>query len=163
MLGGSSLSLVPGVTPKKQNEPNFDFFNYAGIIRPVKIYSTPKSYIKDATIVPRVDGENAVVSYKIDAVGEGTVSLSVYAECGTLVATADGAEGIFTIENARLWQPLNAYLYTTKITFGEDCYEQTFGVRTIEVKGTQFLINGRPFYFKGLAKHEDSKLSWERY
>lgn len=155
MLGGL-LPDVPGVTLKKQNTPNFDFFNYAGIIRPVKIYSTPKSYIKDVTIVPAVDGKNAVVSYKIDTVGEGNVSLIVYAECGKVVARAEGAKGTFTIENARLWQPLNAYLYTTNIIFGEDCYQQTFGVRTIEVSGTQFLINGRPFYFKGFGKHEDS-------
>lgn len=155
MLGGM-LPAVPGVTSKKQNAPNFDFFNYAGLIRPVKIYSTPKSYIKDVTLVPAVDGEKAVVAYQIDTVGKGEVSLTIYAECGTVVASAKGAKGTFILENARLWQPLNAYLYTAKIMFGEDCYEQTFGVRTIEVKGTQFLINGKPFYFKGFGKHEDS-------
>ncbi|MEJ7398403.1 sugar-binding domain-containing protein, partial [Staphylococcus epidermidis] len=31
------------VTPV--NVPNFDFFNYSGIHRPVKIYSTPQTYI----------------------------------------------------------------------------------------------------------------------
>lgn len=155
MLGGV-LPELPGVTPKKQNAPNFDFFNYAGINRPVKIYSTPMSYIQDVTIVPQVDGKNAVVSYQIDTIGEGNVSLTIYSECGTVVAETEGAKGSFTIENARLWQPLNAYIYTAKIAFGEDCYEQAFGVRTVEVKGTQFLINGKPFYFKGFGKHEDS-------
>lgn len=37
-----------------------------------------------------------------------------------------------------------------------DEYRQTFGIRTVAAHGTQFLINGRPFYFKGAAKHEDS-------
>ena len=41
-------------------------------------------------------------------------------------------------------------------TFGEDIYEETFGIRTVKVEGTQFLINGKPFYFKGFGKHEDS-------
>lgn len=48
------------------------------------------------------------------------------------------------------------YLYTARVTYGEDVYEQTFGIRTVEVKGTRFLINGEPFYFKGFGKHEDS-------
>ena len=33
-------------------DENFDFFNYAGLHRPVKIYSTPHSYIRDIEIVP---------------------------------------------------------------------------------------------------------------
>ena len=155
MLGGM-LPEVPGVTPKKQNAPNFDFFNYAGITRPVKIYSTPKNYIRDISIVPKVNGENAEVSYSVDAVGNEEVSLTVYSESGEVVAEAYGNEGSFIINNVHLWQPLNAYLYTAKINFGEDCYEQTFGVRSIEVRGTEFLINGKPFYFKGFGKHEDS-------
>jgi beta-glucuronidase len=155
MLGGL-LPAVTGVTVKKQNAPNFDFFNYAGIIRPVKIYSTPKSYIKDICFVPKIEGNNAVVSYNVDTVGEGDLSITIFSESGTVVATAKGSNGSFSIENATLWQPLNAYLYTAKINFADDIYEQPFGVRSVEVKGTQFLINGNPFYFKGFGKHEDS-------
>jgi len=29
-------------------------------------------------------------------------------------------------------------------------------VRTVEARGTQFLINGEPFYFRGFGKHEDA-------
>ncbi len=54
-------------------------------------------------------------------------------------------------------EPLDAYLYTLRVQCGEDEYEEPFGIRTVEVKGTQFLINGRPFYFKGYGKHEDSE------
>lgn len=156
MMSGGLIPSIPGVTPKKQNNPNFDFFNYAGITRPVKVYSTPINYIKDISIVPSVDGNEATIAYSIDQVGEGEVTLSVYSQCGVLVANASGQTGTFTINDVHLWQPLNAYLYTAKINFGEDCYEQTFGVRTVEVKGNQFLINGKPFYFKGFGKHEDS-------
>jgi len=135
---GSPAPNIPGLTPKKKNHPNFDFFNYAGIIRPVKLYSTPVDYIRDITIVPKVEGNDAIVSYEIDTVGQGEISLEVYSECGKLVAQAKGHSSTFKIENVRLWQPLNAYIYTVKIRFGEDSYEQTFGVRTVEVKGISF-------------------------
>ena len=36
-----------------------------------------------------------------------------------------------------------------------DSYAQKVGVRTVEVRGFEFLINGKPFYFKGFGMHED--------
>ena len=36
-----------------------------------------------------------------------------------------------------------------------DSYPLAVGIRTVEVSGTQFLINGEPFYFRGFGKHED--------
>ena len=35
--------------------PNFDFFNYCGITRPVKIYTTPETYINDITVTADID------------------------------------------------------------------------------------------------------------
>ena len=40
----------------------------------------------------------------------------------------------------------------------EDSYTEPFGIRTVEVKDSKFLINGKPFYFKGFGKHEDTYL-----
>src|SRR5699024_8147254 len=37
-----------------------------------------------------------------------------------------------------------------------DSYAERFGVRSVEVKQGQFLINEQPFYFKGFGKHEDT-------
>lgn len=156
MLGGPGLPNIEGVIVKEENSPNFDFFNYAGITRPVKIYTTPKNYIKDVSINPCVNGENANINYAIDVVGNGDVNITIYDENQNEVAKATGGSGNVVIKNVKLWRPLNAYLYTAKITFGDDSYELPFGVRTVEVKGTQFLINGEPFYFKGFGKHEDS-------
>jgi beta-glucuronidase len=74
------------------------------------------------------------------------------------VASAKGPEGRLSVANARLWYPYprKPYLYTIRITYGQDVYEQHVGIRTVRVEGTQFLINGEPFYFKGFGKHEDS-------
>ena len=51
---------------------------------------------------------------------------------------------------------MGAYLYEVRAFFGEDRYDLPYGLRTVEVRGGQFLINGRPFYFKGYGKHEDT-------
>lgn len=67
-----------------------------------------------------------------------------------------GLMGELMVEHATLWQPGHAYLYQVRVTFGDDVYELPYGVRTVRVDGERFPINGRPFYFKGYGKHEDT-------
>lgn len=163
---GSDNPGVPGVEAAKrwrkpQNLPNFDFFNYAGISRPVRIYTTPVSYIQDITIVTDIDGTDGVVSFRVQTAGnavEAELKVDILDADGNLVGSASGKDGSIRIVNAHFWYPHpgNPYLYTARITYGGDCYEETFGIRTVKVKGTKFLINGEPFYFKGFGKHEDS-------
>lgn len=39
-----------------------------------------------------------------------------------------------------------------------DIYELAVGVRSVQIRGNRFLINGKPFYFTGFGKHEDSPI-----
>ena len=162
---GADNAGVPGVEAAKrwrkpQNLPNFDFFNYAGINRPVRIYTTPKAYIKDVTLVTDIRGTDGIVNYQVktsDTDGQEVV-LQILDANGNEVAQAKGTSGEIVIPDAKLWEPYpgRPYLYTAAVTFGDDYYEEPFGVRTVRVEGTSFLINGKPFYFKGFGKHEDS-------
>src|SRR6266550_3172213 len=154
---------VSGLGKVVTDTPNFDFFNYAGIQRPVKLYTTPKTYVRDITLTTEVHGTDARAGYIIEVEGDAEVRLSMYDESGETVARSTGPAGQLILENAHLWQPLHAYLYTCVVELWRDgqcvdTYEQPFGVRTIAVSDGKFLINGKPFYFKGCAKHEDSHL-----
>ena len=40
-----------------------------------------------------------------------------------------------------------------------DSYQLPIGIRTVQVKDVQFLINGKPFYFLRFGKHEDADVS----
>src|SRR5699024_3247191 len=40
-----------------------------------------------------------------------------------------------------------------------DTYREPFGIRSVKVANGQFLINDKPFYFKGFGKHEDTYYS----
>lgn len=148
-------------TEKKKNHPNFDFFNYCGLTRPVRIYTTPKQYIEDISLTSEVKGNDATISYDVDVAGIDGIDtkkciVEVYNKNGEKVAEGIGSKGNITIKNVELWQPLKSYLYNMKVIYGEDIYELPYGVRTVEVKGNKFLINGKPFYFKGYGKHEDT-------
>ncbi|MCI5650398.1 MAG: beta-glucuronidase [Fusicatenibacter sp.] len=156
MMGGMMGGMGPGESEKPVNNPNFDFFNYCGINRPVRLYTTPKNYIEDITVVPNVMGKDAELIYSVDTVGEGDCKVEVFDRTGTKVAESTGTSGVLKITDVTLWQPLNAYLYDVRVTFNEDVYTMPYGVRTVRVEGAKFLINDRPFYFKGFGKHEDT-------
>ena len=160
----SSLLSMGGSAPgaKKQNNPNFDFFNYTGILRPVHIYTTPETYIEDVELVPEVDFEagSARISYKVAGAGADAAAapctIELFDEAGNKVAEAAGTEGALDIASVHLWNPGAPYLYQVKVALGEDVYELPYGVRTVRVEDQKFLINEKPFYFKGYGKHEDT-------
>ena len=145
-------------------DENFDFFNYAGLHRPIKIYSTPKTYIQDITIVPDVNlkDKSATVAVRVDTKGKfDSIAITILDEQEKEVAKMNGENASCVLKNVHLWQPLNAYLYKAKvegIINGKvvDCYIENFGIRKIEISKGKFLINGEPFYFKGFGKHEDT-------
>lgn len=145
-------------------DENFDFFNYAGIHRPVKLYTRPATYIEDITITPEVNVEDTSSKIQIQTTVVGdydSVRLNLYDEEGHKVGQGEGAETSLSLAKTRLWQPLDAYLYSLTVELIKDddtldVYTEDFGVRTVEVNDGQFLINGQPFYFKGFGKHEDT-------
>ena len=159
MLGGFMGGIGGIQDGKPQNHPNFDFFNYCGITRPVRIYSTPTEYIQDITLVSQVDGSSADISYQIDTVGGNASTeckVELYDQRGIKVSESSDSEGVLHVEEVHLWQPLQSYLYQVKVQYGTDQYTLPYGVRTVKVEGEKFLINGKPFYFKGYGKHEDT-------
>lgn len=144
---------------KKLVDENFDFFNYAGIHRPVKIYVKPQKHIQDIIITYDVIGKNAKVNFDVTTnISNPNIRTTILDENDNVVSL-DG-----NIENVILWQPLNAYLYKAQVELLDesnevlDVYTEEFGIRTIEVKDNKFLINGKPFYFKGFGRHEDTYL-----
>lgn len=155
-MGSEKADLAEEFVQTK-NSPNFDFFNYAGITRHVRLYTTPKTYIPDITMTNDEVSENeAVLGYKLDVCGKADAKVYVYDEDGKCVAQSEGLEGKLIIKDVKLWWPLNAYLYDIVAVYGDDHYHLPYGIRTVRVDGNKFLINEKPFYFKGYGKHEDT-------
>ena len=134
-----------------------DFYNYAGLHRSVILYTRPAVAVTDVTIVTDISGTDGVVAYDVAADGARSVRVRVLDATGAEVASADGASGELTVADAELWAPGRGYLYTLEVhADDDDVYPQPFGIRTVEIKDSQFLINGEPFYFRGYGRHEDN-------
>ena len=149
---------------RKINKPYFDFFHYAGLIRPVRLVITPKTSITDISLNHKICKENSETFYSVKATGNSTLKLTVYDEFNKIVAASNDIEGIIKIENTKLWSPENPYLY--KFVFGLykedkliDEYMLDVGIRTIEIKDKELRLNGKPIYLKGFGRHEDFYIS----
>lgn len=145
-------------------ETYFDFYNYSGLHRPVKLYTTPKKYIEDIVIKTEVKENKAVVKALITSTDEIRV-VKVVDEAGNIVSEKTVEKCLddenewyveTEIKEPHLWNPGAAYLYQLKVEGEHDTYAEQFGLRTIEVTDKAFLINGKEFYFQGFGKHEDS-------
>lgn len=161
-------TLPPGVikqTPHGRRQTYFhDFFNFAGLHRQVWLYATPKTRLDDVVVTTTIEGSTGVVHYDTEVLGDAphSVRVTLRDAAGTVVATTDGDTGELRVPEAHLWAPGDGYLYAALIEVVApdgaliDSYVQSVGIRTVEVRGTQFLINGTPFYFRGFGKHEDT-------
>jgi beta-glucuronidase len=147
---------------RRRQRYHHDFFNYAGLHRAVHLYSTPIPHVADLVVATGLDAGTGTVSYAVDvAGGDADVSAVLVDADGREVAMGSGASGALVVPDVHPWRPGEGYLYDLVLSLhrdGElvDTYVQPVGVRTVEVSGTSFLINGEPFYFKGFGKHEDS-------
>ena len=147
----------------KRAAPYFDFYNYSGLQRNVWLVAMPKTRIEDYELVHSLKGPDAEVAYTVKTSSEASVAVKLYDAEGELVAESAGAEGVLHVKDAHLWQVRRAYLYTIvlRLSDGEnvlDEYSEKIGIRTVEVRGREILLNGKPVYLKGFGKHEDADM-----
>ena len=148
---------------KKVAAPYFDFYNYAGLQRPVKLLCLPKEQVTDFSVVHHLNGADADVDYTVVTNGDHDCVVEVYDAEGNKVAESTGKTGTLHIANAHLWNVHASYLYNFVVRIMDgtaivDEYYEKIGVRTFEIKDGKFLLNGKPIYLRGFGKHEDADL-----
>ncbi len=154
-----------------------DFFNYAGIHRPVTLYTTPQRYIDDITVRTDIEGATGLIRYEIhQAISqegcrrhgeEGqpvNLQVCLLDSSGVKVGVCHGASGTIVVPDAHFWEPGAPYLYSLVTQLADprngivDEYPLPVGIRTVHVSEQGFFINGKAFYFRGFGKHEDADI-----
>ncbi len=144
---------------EKSQVYQFDFFNYSGIHRPVKLYTTPDTYIKDVTVVTDIVGSDGIINYNVVVEGDAKdIEVTLLDEEGIVIDKTCVSEGRIVVKDAHLWNVRASYLYQLDIRAGQDHYTLPVGIRTIQATDKQLLLNGKPVYLKGFGKHEDSDI-----
>jgi len=162
---GQVLNLDDRDHPKGtiKQEIHHDFYNYGGIHRPVRLLKLPRQRITDIAVkTESIDkkSSSAVLSWKVETCEGVETDIEISDKTGNMVARLTGATGTATLEAIRYWSQEDPCLYNFCVKISQngqmlDTYTERIGIRTVEVRGKQFLLNGEPVYFKGFGKHED--------
>ena len=137
----------------------FDWFNYGGITRDVNLVETPAAYIADYFIQLK-KGSSSQVSGWVKT-GGSNVSQNIKVsipEAGVNYQAHTNAAGLAVIDltaKLKLWSPAEPKLYKVIITTSTDTVTEQIGFRTIETKGVDILLNGKPIFLKGVSFHEE--------
>lgn len=145
----------------------FDFSPFGGIHRPVRLYTTPLSYISDVKVDSAIlPGQKGVVYAYIKAKEAEGMALSARIAGGSeqtstrAIVQKEETSIALQLESCRYWSPRDPFLYRLTIELVNkekvvDTYTLDVGVREVKVSGNSLLLNGEPVYLQGFGKHED--------
>ncbi|MBR5740110.1 MAG: glycoside hydrolase family 2 protein, partial [Firmicutes bacterium] len=146
-----------------------DYLTYGGLYRHVWLDSRSSTFLADAYI-RTPSNDMMTVEYTLDSREEqtsGALSLEVQlfdedeSEVFCDQNTLDGLTGSlsFDVPKVKLWSPDEPNLYKAVLTLTDglealDKVEKTVGFRTITTDETSILLNGEPFFIRGLNRHQ---------
>jgi len=137
-----------------------DWWNYGGLTRQVKLIETPVTFVQDYFIQLQ-KGSLARISGWVRLNGEKlnqriTVRIPEARLSKSFTTDATGYAEISFSADLTLWSPDNPKLYDVLIEAESDRVSDQIGFRSIETRGTEILLNGRPIFLRGVCIHEEA-------
>jgi hypothetical protein len=158
-----SVDLCSDCTAERLAHMNaYSQHNLCGIHRSVHLFALPETHIEKLHVNTRLDSDYRDAVLQIDCVATGAAQLEVdLAEAGvTEHALDEGSNRIeIPVPNPRKWNAEKPELYPLKLTvlrdgISQQVIEQQVGFRSVDVKGSEILINGVPVQLAGINRHE---------
>ena len=147
-----------------------DFWRFTGIAREVYMYARPAAHVRDLHITSGLTNNytDGTLQVKVDApqAAGKTLTLTLTDADGRQVWQSEqqlkgkGTQVIDAeVKAPKLWSAETPYLYTLMATLSDkggtiEAIPQKVGFRSVEHKGNQVLVNGKPVLFKGADRHE---------
>ncbi len=144
----------------------FDWWNYGGITRDVKLVKVAPVYMEDYSLqLQKADAKAKTreISFsarlsKAEAGHKVVVSIPELKLEQQLTTDAEGKVGAtlkVSAKKLQLWSPGNPKLYQVQLSLDMSTYTDAIGFRTIETRGKQILLNGEPIFLKGISIHNE--------
>jgi len=141
---------------------NTDWWNYGGLTREVNVIEVPETFIQDYFLQLKKGSTDEFVGWvKLNGAGANkAVSIEIpEATVKQLVTTnADGYAPISFKARVQLWSPENPKLYQVVLSSGGSSVADTIGFRSIETRGPDILLNGKPIFLRGICMHEEAPM-----
>lgn len=146
---------------KSDNIPGliYDWWNYGGITRDVSLVETPTVYIHDYT-VQLSQKNDAKILAKVQLSGElkmqkVTVEIPELSIKQQISTDSTGFGSIEFSAKPMRWSPDIPKLYKVIFSTNAEQIEEKIGFRTVEVKGSDILLNGKKVFLAGINVHDE--------
>ncbi len=139
---------------------NTDWWNYGGITRPVTLVEVPETFVQNY-FVQLEKGSTRQVAGWVQLNGpklQQNVTIRI-PEAGlskTFATNSMGRAEFSFSSGLTLWTPENPKLYTVEVESETDQVTDRIGFRSIEVRGTEMLLNGKSAFLRGISIHEEA-------
>ena len=141
---------------------NTDWWNYGGITRDVLLVEVPETFVRDYSVQLAKGSQDEVAGWvQLDGSASTqpiTIAIPAAGVRKTFNPDASGRVGFRFPAKLDLWSPEDPQLYEVVISSGADTLHDSIGFRTIEVKGTQIVLNGKPIFLRGISMHEEAPM-----
>jgi beta-glucuronidase len=138
---------------------NTDWWNYGGITRDVSLVEVADDFISDFSIhlkkgtTGTVEGwarmDKPSSNHKVKVL---VPELKISINC----TTDTSGKALFSIKSApTLWSPEKPKLYSVYFICGNDTLSDRIGFRSIEARGNDIFLNGKPVFLRGISIHEE--------
>lgn len=141
---------------------NTDWWNYGGITRPVTLVEVPDTFIQDY-FIQLAKGTMHQIAGWIQLNGtqlhqQVTIRIPEGNLSKTVETDATGRATFAFDSDLALWSPENPKLYAVEIAAQTDTVTDRIGFRSIETRGTDILLNGKPVFLRGINIHEEAPM-----
>jgi len=166
LLRASDNFLIVKVDNQRHREGvptvNTDWWNYGGLTRDVLLVDVPKTFICDYSLQAKKGAPHTLSGWvKLDgpsAEQDVVVSIPELARSVTVRTDARGFAPIEFAADVALWSPESPKLYDVTFSAQSDRVQDRIGFRTLETRGADILLNGKPIFLRGISLHEQAPL-----
>ncbi|HEU4766494.1 MAG TPA: glycoside hydrolase family 2 TIM barrel-domain containing protein [Pyrinomonadaceae bacterium] len=139
-----------------------DWWNYGGLTRDVKLVETPATFVHDYFIQLQKGTRDYITGWvKLDGARldqRVTVRIPEAGISRSFTTDVSGRAAIDFRADLKLWSPEDPKLYDVVVEAETDQVRDQIGFRSIETRGTDILLNGRPIFLRGICMHEEAPL-----
>jgi len=138
----------------------FDWWSYGGITRDVMLVEVPTVFVQDYSVQLARGSQNEIAGWVQLNGAQSPAKVAVeIPEAGvheTVTTDAAGRASFYVTAKLQLWSPVHPKLYDVVVKSGGDVVHDQIGFRTIEVQGSNILLNGKPIFLRGISMHEEA-------
>ena len=158
--------LVVKVDSKRRRDAvptlNTDWWNYGGLTREVALVEVPSTFVEDYVLQLRKGSLDEIQGFvKLNGATAGESIAVEIPEAKIKHAVTTDSKGYAQVSfpaKLQLWTPENPKLYEVVISTPDNSLSDRIGFRSIDTRGADIVLNGKPIFLRGISIHEESPL-----